>query len=86
MFLEIFQNSHENTCARVSFLIKPATLLKKRLWRRYFPMNFVKFLGKPFLQNTSGSPLLSIAFHLETSGFFMKCNTELKSVELGYFF
>ena len=48
VFLEISQNSQENTCARVSFLIKkglqlyfkkrlwhrPATLLKKRLWHR----------------------------------------------------
>ena len=33
VFLEILQNSQENTCARVSFLIKlkrPATLLIKR--------------------------------------------------------
>ena len=35
-----------------------ATLLKKRLWRRYFPMNFAKFLREPFLQNTSGRLLL----------------------------
>ena len=27
----------------------PATLLKKRLWRRCFPVNFVKFLRTPFL-------------------------------------
>ena len=40
----------ENTCARVSFLIKlqdsglrPATLLKKRLWYRCFPVNSKKF-------------------------------------------
>ena len=47
MFFKISQNSHENTCARVSFLIKLqalATLLKKRLWHRWFPVNFVKFL------------------------------------------
>ena len=32
-----------------------ATLLKKRLWLRYFPVNFAKFLRTPFfLQNTSG--------------------------------
>ena len=32
VFLEITQNSQENTCTRVSFLIKlRATLLKKRL-------------------------------------------------------
>ena len=51
VFLEISQNSQENTCARVSFLIKlqvrPATLLKKRLWHRRFLVNFVKFLRRP---------------------------------------
>ena len=31
-----------------------ATLLKKRLWRRCFPVNFAKFLRTPILQNTSG--------------------------------
>ena len=30
------------------YLVK--TLLKKRLWHRYFPVNFVKFLRIPFLQ------------------------------------
>ena len=48
VFLEISQNLHENICAKVSFLIKlqtgPATLLKKKLWRRCFPVNIVKFL------------------------------------------
>ena len=40
VFLEISKNSHENACAaRVSFFNKvaglwPATLLKKRLWKR----------------------------------------------------
>ena len=29
------------------------TLLKKRLCRRYFPVNFTKFLRTSFLQNTS---------------------------------
>ena len=28
---------------------RPATLLKKRLWSRCFPVNFVKFLRTPFL-------------------------------------
>ena len=27
---------------------KPATLLKKRLWYRWFPVNFAKFLRTPF--------------------------------------
>ena len=58
VILEILQNSQESTCARVSFLIKlqawglrPATLLKKRLWDRCFPMNFVKILRTPFYRS-----------------------------------
>ena len=34
--------------------MKPATLLKKRLWRRCFPVNFAKLLKTLFLQDTSG--------------------------------
>ena len=35
-----------------------ATLLKKRLWHRCFPVNFAKFLRAPFSQNTYGRLLL----------------------------
>ena len=35
-----------------------ATLLKKRLWHRCFPVNFAKFLRTSFSQNTSGRLLL----------------------------
>ena len=28
--------------------LRPATLLKKRLWHKCFPVNFVKFLRTPF--------------------------------------
>ena len=53
------QNSPENTCATVSFLIKlPTTLLKKRLRHRCFPVNFEIFLRTPFSQNTPGRLLL----------------------------
>ena len=38
--------------------LRPATLLKKRLWHRCFPVNLAKFLRTPFLQNTSGRLLL----------------------------
>ena len=38
--------------------LRPATLLKKRLWHRCFPVNFAKFLRTPFSQNTSGRLLL----------------------------
>ena len=37
---------------------RPATLLKKRLWCRCFPVNFEKFLRTDLLQNTSGRLLL----------------------------
>ena len=36
-----------------------ATLLKKRLWHRCFPVNFAKLLRTPFLQNISGQLLLN---------------------------
>ena len=29
--------------------LRPATILKKRLWHRCFPVNFAKFLRTPFL-------------------------------------
>ena len=53
VFLEISQDSQDNTCARVSFFAKvaglrPATLLKKRPWHSCFPVNFAKFLRTPF--------------------------------------
>ena len=54
--LKISKKLTENTCARVSFLIKvkvsdlrPVTLLKKRLWHWCFPVNSVKFLKHPIL-------------------------------------
>ena len=52
VFLKNSQNSQENTCVR-DFLNKvtslwPATLFKKRLSHRSFPVNFAKFLRRPF--------------------------------------
>ena len=65
VFLKISQNSQKNTCARVSFLIKlqaiagvlrrSATLLKKRLWHRCFPVNFAKFSRTPFFRKQAAS-------------------------------
>ena len=40
--------------------LRPATLLRKSPWHRCFPVNFVKFLRVPNLQNTSGRLLLYI--------------------------
>ena len=39
---------------------RTATLLKKRLWQRWFPVNFAEFLRTPFLNNNPRRLLLSI--------------------------
>ena len=35
-------------------VVKSLSLLKKRFWHSYFPVNFVKFLRTLFFKNTSG--------------------------------
>ena len=52
VFLNKFHKIHRKTPVSESFL------LKKRLWDRCFPVNFVKFLRTPFLQDTSRQRLL----------------------------
>ena len=61
--LENFTNfTRKHLCQSLFFNkvadLKPATLLQKRLWCRWFPVNFPKFLRTPYLQNTSGRALL----------------------------
>ena len=58
MLLKISQNSQENTCARGLQHLRPATLLKKRLWHRCLPVNSEKFLRTPFLTEHLRSLLL----------------------------
>ena len=54
-----FHKIHRKTPAPKSFLKKlQASLLKRKLWHRCFPKNFVKFLRTPFLKNISGRLLL----------------------------
>ena len=52
IFFEIFQicrsSRPEVFCKRCSAGLRPTTLLKKRLWHRCFPVNFVKFRRAPF--------------------------------------
>ena len=45
-----------------SVFFNKVACLNKTLWRRCFPVNFVKFLRTRFLQNTSGRLLLQIKF------------------------
>ena len=49
-FLEISQNSQENTCVKKEALAHHTCFL----------VNFVKFLRTPILQNTSGRLLLEL--------------------------
>ena len=53
LFREISQNSQENTCARVSLLIKlqakVSNFFKKETLAKVFPVNFVKFRRTSFL-------------------------------------
>ena len=65
VLLEISQNSQENTCARVCFLIKLQAwgqqLYYKRLWHMCSPLNFLKFLRTSFF--TEHFRWLLLLFH-----------------------
>ena len=56
--------------------LRPATLLKKRLWHRCFTLNFAKFLRTPSLQNTSGRLLRAkvkyMKIHATSANYFTK--------------
>ena len=56
VLLEILRNSLENASGLQLYK-------KKRLWHWCFPLNFVKFLRTPFLQNTSGGCFYSLHLH-----------------------
>ena len=65
-------------------LVKKFNLLKKRLWRRCFPVTFAKFLSTPFLQNTSGGCFLSpwlIQFCLFHMSCRQACSDRRKDVQ-----
>ena len=68
--------------------LRPAFVFKKMLWHRYFPVNFVKFLRTPFLQNTSERLLpqmeyffdLLIASSSAATSTSISCTFYLKSI------
>ena len=84
VFLEMPQNSQENTCVRHQSLffnkvgLRPATLLKKRLWHRCFPESCATFLRTPFLQNTSGWLLLKQPYTFSHARSREKWNTDIR--------
>ena len=58
VFLKTWQNSQENPCTRVSFLIK--LQLKKRLWHRCCPKNIGKFLRELcFIEHLQWLPVVT---------------------------
>ena len=62
-FLKIFiKFTGKHLCQSLFFNkvagLRPATLLKKRLWHTCFPVSFAKFLGTTFLQKALGRLLL----------------------------
>ena len=48
----------KHLCTWVSFFPQACNFIKKRLWHRCFPVNFVKILRTHLLQNTFGRLLL----------------------------
>ena len=60
VLLEISQNSQENICARVSFLIKLQAEKRDSGWGVF--MNSAKFLGTPFSQADNNSKLKKETF------------------------
>ena len=59
VLLEISQNSQETPVLEP----RPATLLKKKLWHRCFPVNLAKFLRTPFL--TEHLPWLLLTYNFK---------------------
>ena len=55
--------------------LRPATVLKKRLRHRCFPVNFVKFLRTPFLNNTSGGYFWKHNVAMQTTAEFASNST-----------
>ena len=47
--------------------LRPTALLEKRLWHRYFPKNFAKFLRTAFLKKTSNCCFSGVCFTFFTN-------------------
>ena len=61
---------HQNIYNRLETIylfarIRPATLSKKRLWQRCFPVNFAKFLRTLFVTETSGRCIWNLKYILK---------------------
>ena len=92
VFLKILRNSQKNTCAEVSFWLKLQygglqLYQKKRLWYRYFPINFCEsfestffkehFPATAFIVITWNNKLLSFSFVFLTFSMLIDCSLSL---------
>ena len=69
LFLEIPQNSGENICARVSFLIKACNFIKKETLAQVFSCEFCEISKKAFFTEhlwTTASVTLIKCWHIDT--------------------
>ena len=58
----LFQVQVNSAAGRCILVPRPATLLKKRLRHKCFPVNFTKFVRATFLQDTSERLLQGVKF------------------------
>ena len=59
--------------------LRPATLLKKRLWHRCFPMDFAKFLRSPFFYRTPTVAASEVYFSSHLRNIVCETNHEVKT-------
>ena len=67
------RSSHRKCSIKKRCCLRPANLLKKRLWHRCFSLNFVKFLRTPKGHRWTTASAVKLSF----SGF--KCTTDVTS-------
>ena len=85
MFLEISQNSQENTCARVSFLIKLQALnfIKNETLAQVFSCEFCEISKNTFLAEhlrVTASDHQSLEYSLQHESLEYSLHTTLKSL------
>ena len=68
----------ELVCTKAADL-RPATLLKKRLWHRCFPMDFAKFLRSPFFYRTPTVAVSEVYFSSHQRNIVCETNHEVKT-------
>ena len=54
--------------------MRPATLIKKRLWYRHFPVNFVKFLRTPLVAASQYGQITALHEKMSERIIFDECH------------